>query len=102
MFQFKQRWTQNSKPAFVGDAAFSSFEFIEESARWEGKGWLFSVPNTVLPHVWHVLSANLYDGHWRAAINDKGWIAAVHCIQDDTDQTKITSQQILTNLYKIS
>ncbi len=34
-------------------------------------------------------------------MNDKKWVAAIHCIQDDTDQTKITYQQILTHVQNI-
>jgi hypothetical protein len=29
LFQFQNRWTLNTRPVFVGDAAFVSFDFIE-------------------------------------------------------------------------
>ena len=102
LFQFKNRWSHDFRPAFVGDAAFMSFEFIRDAAMWGSSGCLFSVANNVLPHLWHVLSANLPDSHWRAAINHEGWVASVHCIKDSRDQTKITYQQILTNLFTVS
>lgn len=49
--------------------------------------------------MWHVLSENLSDSTWRAAINKNGIIAACHCIKSE-DGTTLTHQQILTNLFE--
>jgi hypothetical protein len=66
-----------------------SFDFMKEMIT-GGSRCLFSVANSVLPHLWHVLSANLPDKHWCTAVNNEGWLAAVHCICDEKDSTKVT------------
>lgn len=57
----------------------------------------FSTPVNSPIWLWNVLSHNVPPNHWRAAKNDKLWIASSHTIISSNNN--IVSQQILSNAF---
>jgi len=77
--QIINNWTSTSyQPHWVVDAGFGSMELLELSAR-KGGGMTASFSENQLGDLWDALSFSLPPGHWRAAFNNQGYVASVHC-----------------------
>lgn len=97
--QFMKQWIQPTKPVFVVDAGFSSYELVKEINTWGGDIVMSSSENT-LSALWGALSFGLTAGHWHAAVDKDGRVASCHCITtekgDKTYQYVIASNATAT------
>ena len=87
--QFRDRWFLESKPHFISDSAFGSFDEMMEIQQWGGL-WTTSMPSNANPTLWNVLSYNCAPKTWKAALN-------LHRIIVAEESKKIVCQQILSN-----
>ena len=94
---FMKQWLCQNKPHWVADAAFGSEIMLKEVEEWGGSA-TFSMSISTMNWMWNVLSANSPTGTWRAAMNEKGWIASSHTILDKNNNR--VHQQLLSNGFK--
>lgn len=82
-------------PHYVGDAAFGSFELLQEINSWGGTATL-SMSTTSSSFLWEVLSLNVPSASWRVAINSQGLIGSSHVLYDKSG-SKLVYQQLLSS-----
>jgi hypothetical protein len=97
---FRSRWFLESKPHFISDSAFGSFDEMFQVHEW-GALWTTSMPSTSTPFLWNALSYNCGPNTWKAVLNSHGIIASSHTIIVE-ETKKIVRQQVLTNGFDVS
>jgi hypothetical protein len=74
------RWGRPERPHVVADSAFGSVAMAEYITQWGGRATLAS--STIRQTwMWNILSYNLPNGHWRAAVMN-GFVFSVTCSVD--------------------
>ena len=78
-----ETWSELSSSHFVADAAFGSWDVLQEVAS-KGASSTFSWSTKDTPWLWNLLSHGLPPNCWRVAVNaKKGCIASIHAVVSD-------------------
>jgi len=96
-------WWPNSrsKPHLVMDSGYGSFGLMDAIANWGGVATI-SLPSNECQGLHSILSYNLPLNHWRALVNDKGYVFSVQCklVENATGSTSIAKKYVLSNAFK--
>ena len=96
---FITKWNFPTKFHLTGDSGFGNIEIIDELIKFGAK-FTLSIPNTTDTYLWEVLTHSTVPNSWRAAINNKQFIASAHTLENE--KRAIIYKQILSNNFTTS
>jgi hypothetical protein len=96
-----KNWPLEKKPHIVADSGFGSFPLLTEIAEWGGTATL-SIPTNECQKLDVLLSYNLPLNHWRAIINEKGFIFSVSkkTVENASGGESIGKKCVISNAFK--